>query len=321
MARKIWLITCNTFIETMRQPVFCLIVFISGYIIAFSPCFAMFTMLENTQLVQDMGLATMLLSGLALSVFSAFNVVTQEIDRRTALTLLAKPVGRLEFIVGKYLGIAGGLAVAMYLLGIVLVLTVRIGVPEAAYMELDHVALWAVLIAAVLTPVLGAAANYFFDKPFTSSAMLYGLVVFTIAIGVAGFLDEKGKAQAFFANMDSQTVTACLLLLMAVWVLAAAAVAVSTRANFGVTLLVCVTLFMLGLVSDYLFGRHAATSALARVMYAAVPNLQVFWMADALADKKTIPLEYVCRAGGYAGAYALGLVFVAAALFQEREMS
>ena len=60
---------------------------------------------------------------------------------------------------------------------------------------------------------------------------------------------------------------------------------------------------------------------LARVAYAAVPNLQVFWMADAINDKKSIPFSYMARAGAYALLYATGLLFVALSLFQEREIA
>ena len=321
MIRKVLLIASNTFVEALRQPVFCLIVFIAGYLIAFSPCFTMFTLLENVKLVQDMGLASMFLAGLTLAVFSAYNVLSQEIERKTVLTLMSKPVGRVEFILGKYLGIAGALSVGMYLLMVVLVLTVRIGVPEAAYSKLDRVALWLEVGAVLVTVALGAGANYFFDKPFTSSTMLYGVVVFSVSLVTAGFLDKSGKPQAFFANMDVQTVVAGGLLLMGVLVLAAAAVAVATRANFGITLIVCALVFLLGLMSDFLFGRHAGTSILARVLYTLVPNLQAFWVTDAVTSGRPIPFSYVCRVGCYAGVYSLAMVMAGVALFQEREIS
>lgn len=321
MVQRIWLIASNTFVETIRQPVFCLILLIAGYLIGFSPCLAMFTMLENLKLVQDMGLATLFLAGLALAVFSSYTVVTQEIEKRTVLTLMAKPVGRVDFVFGKFLGIAAGIAVAAYLLTTILLFTLRVGVKGAAYSEIDHVALWFELGAVLASVLLALSANYFFDKPFTSSVVLYGLIVFTLCLVVAGFVDSKGRLQPFFANMDGQTAIACGVLLMGVLVLTAAALAVATRANFGVTLTVCVVLFLLGLVSDYLFGRHASTSLMARIAYAALPNLQVFWLSDALAAKKTIPLGYVCRVAGYASIYSFGLVLAAASLFQEREIS
>lgn len=321
MIQKIWLIASNTFIETIRQPVFCLILFIAGYLIGFSPCFAMFTMLENVKLVQDMGLATIFLAGLALAVFSSYTMVTQEIEKRTVLTLMAKPVGRAEFILGKYLGIAAGIAAAHYLLTIILVLTIRVGVKGAAYSEVDHVALFAELAAVFSVLVLALSANYFFDNPFTSSAILYGLLVFTLFFVAAGFLNNKWQLQPFFANMDGQTVIACAVLLMGVLLLAAAALAVATRANFAIILVVCVVLFVLGLVSDYLFGRHAGSNVMASVAYAALPNLQIFWLADALGARKTIPLSYVCRVAGYASLYSSALILAAVTLFQEREIS
>ena len=321
MMQRIWLIASTTFIETIRQPVFCLVVLIAGSMIGFSPCFAMFTMLEGVKLVRDMGLGSMMLAGLALAAFSASSAIAQEIHKKTVLTLMAKPVGRFEFIVCKYLGIAAGLAVAMYLLSVVLVLTVRIGVPEAAYTKLDHLALWAELAAVLGAVVIGVAANYFFDKSFTASAVLYGLITFTVCFVAVCFVDAKGELQPFSKGADPQLLKACLLLLMGVLVLAAVAVAVASRGDFGVTLFVCTLVFLLGLVSDYLFGRPEAGSLVARVAYAAVPNLQVFLMADAVNSDKPIPLGYIWRAGAYASLYSSALILVALSLFQEREIS
>ncbi len=334
MIQRIWLIAATTFIETIRQPVYCLIIFIAGYLIGFSPCFTMFTMLEGVKLVRDMGLGSMMLAGLALGVFSASSVITQELEKRTVLTLMSKPVGRFEWIVGKYLGIAAGLAAAMYILSIVLQFTTRMGVPEAAYTKLDYYPLWAELAAFFGAVFIGIAANYFFDKSFTATAVVYGLATFTLCFVAVSFVSKSGELQAFSKGVDFQLAKACALVTMAVLVLAAAAVAVATRGNFAAALVVCVVLFMLGLVSDYLFGRPAVEEAsqavttaarvkvwLAHAAYAALPNLQVFWMSDAVNDKKTIPLAYLARAAAYAGLYASGLICVALCLFQEREMS
>ena len=53
-------------------------------------------------------------------------------------------------------------------------------------------------------------------------------------------------------------------------------------------------------MSDYLFGKRAESGSWwAGVVYAVVPNWQLFWMADALEGKKSIPWAYVGKAFGY----------------------
>ena len=54
--------------------------------------------------------------------------------------------------------------------------------------------------------------------------------------------------------------------------------------------------------------------------YAILPNIQVFWMVDALSDDRTIPWRYMASAFGYAGLYILALLALAAALFETREV-
>ena len=131
MALKALTIAGNAFRETLRQPVFCVVLGVAILATALSPTFAMFTLMEGEKLVQDMGLSTMLLAGLLLAVLSASHVVTEEIRGRTALMVVARPVSRASFVLGKFLGVALAQVVAAYLLTLVLVMTIRIGVPRS----------------------------------------------------------------------------------------------------------------------------------------------------------------------------------------------
>ena len=81
-------------------------------------------------------------------------------------------------------------------------------------------------------------------------------------------------------------------------------------------------LFALGLMSNYLFQPEAGSLSLIKsVFYALLPNWQVFWLADALATRKTIPLAYL----GYAAIYVLlyiGLCSMWAVLvFRDKEIA
>jgi hypothetical protein len=64
---------------------------------------------------------------------------------------------------------------------------------------------------------------------------------------------------------------------------------------------------MMGLMSDYLFGRNAAANKLAALLYAITPNWQHFWGVDAL-NGAGVPWVYVTHAAAYAALYLAGLL-------------
>jgi hypothetical protein len=80
--------------------------------------------------------------------------------------------------------------------------------------------------------------------------------------------------------------------------------------------------FLLGLTSDYFFGRPAAAGAWwAQALYTVTPNWQLFWLADALEPEKTIPWSYVGKALGYVMAYLGAALALALFLFEDRELN
>jgi hypothetical protein len=87
-----------------------------------------------------------------------------------------------------------------------------------------------------------------------------------------------------------------------------------------VTLSACIGVFLLGLVSDYVFGRFAGTYLWARLGRFLVPNLQVFWISDAIYEGSTVPLRYILITASYAVCYAAGILALAVALFQRRQV-
>ena len=109
---------------------------------------------------------------------------------------------------------------------------------------------------------------------------------------------------------------------MALLILAALALACSTRLEVIPTLSVCSALFLLGLVSDYFWGTRAAHgNGWASVLYSITPNWQLFWVSDLLEGKGPIPAGYLARALGYTVAYVGATLALALALFEDRELS
>ncbi|GIX05362.1 MAG: hypothetical protein KatS3mg114_1231 [Planctomycetaceae bacterium] len=94
--------------EAVRQPVYALALAVSIIILVLNTFLPFFSLGEDIKMLKDCGLATILISGLLIGVWTASTSVAEEIEGKTAITLLSKPINRRQFIVGKYIGIMQG---------------------------------------------------------------------------------------------------------------------------------------------------------------------------------------------------------------------
>lgn len=252
--RQIFTIAANTFTEAIRQPVYLIILGCSMGLILLSPYFTLFAMLENNRMIKDMGLSTLLLTGLLLAAFSASSVIYKEIENKTILTVISKPVSRVGFILGKYLGLLAGLLLAEYLLTLILIHVARTEITEAAYSDTDYPVLLGYLAATAFSLGIAVFANFFYKRPFTSSAVVLAIPIYTVIFLILCVLNNKWSFQPF--TLDTQLALAAFLIFLATAVLTALATAGSTRLGPLSTLVLCIAVFCAGLLSDYLLTKH-----------------------------------------------------------------
>ena len=319
--RKLFTIAQNTFTESIRQPVFFIVLMLAGLLIALGPAFSFFTLMQGDRLLKDNGLATMLLACLLLGVFSAAGVVSREIENKTAATVLSKPMGRGMFIVGKFMGIAGTLVVAVYIMSIIYLIIMRYGVKLAVWEDPDHPVTTFLSLAFVLTVIFGAIANFFFGKNFCSSAIASAVPVFTIVFFTLCFIGKDWSLQPFGYKVRWFLLVGSLLVLFSAFVLTAVAVALSTRLHLVAALTITFLVFVLGLMSDFLFLKLSAEYLPVRMIYALVPNMQYFWIADALETGKGVSGDYVLMVFLYTVVVVAAILAFAAYLFEERELA
>jgi ABC-type transport system involved in multi-copper enzyme maturation permease subunit len=312
-------IAANTFTEVIRQPIYLIVIGCGSAMILLSPYFTMFTLLENNKMVKDMGLSTILLCGLLLAAFSASNVIYQEVENKTLLVVICKPVSRASFIIGKYLGVLLGLLAAQYLLMLVLGQTVRTEITEAMYSKSDHPVWVGYLIATLFSLSMAAFANFFYEKPFTSAAITFALPAFTLIFLVLCLVDSNWHLQPFAKPLEAQIFIASFVIFLATAVLCAVATTASTRLGPIPTMGLCSAVFLLGLFSDYLFGRNVNSSWLAQLCYNVIPNLQIYWLADAVVVERQIPFNYLHQVLLYTLLFVAAMLSFAIVLFQERE--
>ena len=110
--------------EAVRQPVFLLCLAIAISILCINFVVPFFTLGDDVKMVKDCGLATTLITGLLIAVWTASTSVAEEIEGKTAMTLLSKPINRRQFVLGKYIGIVQ--AILWYMLPVITIFLILI---------------------------------------------------------------------------------------------------------------------------------------------------------------------------------------------------
>ena len=319
--RQFFTIAANAFMELIRQPVFLLLMTGSVAFELFLAVPYYFAFGDEPKLVKNSALAVMLLSGLLGAVLSASASLAREIRTGTALAVLSKPIGRAQFLLAKYAGLAAALTLLTYVNLIGVLLCSRMAFD--AYGRTDLAALGIFATGVAIAYSLGGFSNFFLRRPFVSDAVLALVVMATLAALVIARFTQQQQSLSTVAQVDWRLVPAGILILFALWILAALALACSTRLDTIPTLAVCSAFFLIGLMSDYFFGQRAeAGNWWASTLYTVIPNWQLFWFADALdMGKSTFQWGYVGKAFAYVVAYAGAALAIGTALFEERELS
>src|SRR5439155_1656042 len=242
--------------ELVRQPVFLLLMTCAAVFNVFLAAVPYFGFGDDPKLVKDSTLAVMLLSGLFGAVLNASASVAHEIRSGTALAVLAKPVGRAQFLLAKYLGLAAAILILFALL-------VLAGLALACSTRFEMIPTLAICTGIFL---LGLMSDYLFGRraePVWMTNLQAELNNPQLTGEQKTLLQEL--VEKYDRNKDGR------LDLPEQNTLSTQDRQRLTRAGLG--------------------GRWWAS-----VLYTIVPNWQLFWLADALEGKNRIPWSYVGRA-------------------------
>lgn len=99
-------IAVNTFRETLRDKVFYNLVIYALLMIGSALVLGTLSIGEQGKIIKDIGLASIDLFGVLLAIFVGVGLISREIERRTIYTVIAKPVHRYQFLLGRYAGLA-----------------------------------------------------------------------------------------------------------------------------------------------------------------------------------------------------------------------
>jgi ABC-type transport system involved in multi-copper enzyme maturation permease subunit len=158
-------IALNTFREAIRDRVLYLLLAFALILIGVSRLLSLLTVGDEGKIIKDVGLSAISVFGVLTAVFVGVSLVFKEIERRTVYTLLANPVRRWQFVVGKFFGLLAVLAmnVGMMTLALSVILLVRGESPWALFsavllilVELAIVTAFALLFSSLTNPILAA---------------------------------------------------------------------------------------------------------------------------------------------------------------------
>ncbi|HEY1683446.1 MAG TPA: ABC transporter permease subunit [Tepidisphaeraceae bacterium] len=119
---RTFVIIRHTFREAVVQPIYSLLLALGAVILVIFSLLPFFTLGEDTTMFKSVGLDIVLILVLIATLFATSKSIYEEIEDRTMLTLMSKPIAKWEVLFGKYLGIALSALLGVFCLGLLLIL-------------------------------------------------------------------------------------------------------------------------------------------------------------------------------------------------------
>ncbi len=301
-----------SFQSCVRQPFFSLIIVVAYLFILSSPAFTMFTMLNAARLIQDMSMGTILMVVMAVSVLGTSSIVAGEVEEKTAALMLSKPISRITFLTGKFFGVALSLLLVVIPLGAVLIMTLFMGVPEAAYSEVNYPTLWFELLPLAGALVVAAGASYYADRHFAST-FIYSLNIMVLISLIILHLLNRGALK-----MD--LLQPVLFMWMAGVLIAPISALFSLQGSVLFTLLLSFFVFITGLTASYFLG-DMTDKPLIRIIYPLIPNFQVYWVEEVWTKGEKLTGAYIWDAVKYTVIYCTAMLFLGWSFWENRELT
>ena len=310
--------------ECLREPVFYLMLLAALIMIGLFPYFSMFVFRQQIRLVCDSSMATTMLFGLFAAVLCSARTISREMKNGTVLLLMSKPVSRFSFVIAKMCGILTSLTLFVFICNAATWLSVLIAKDQ--FRQSKPLLAWecgTICIAAIY----GGARNFFAQKSFSSNAVLAMAVIYPIVAAVSHSIRASGLDEVLLADRESFMAARVLLpalcmLFFAVWIMGVISSALATRMEIVGNLMVCLILFLIGMVLHYFAAMAFGTgSAGALLCTSLVPNWQLFWMGDALSNRIHIPVSYFVWTLVYSVLYCAAWTGWAFFLFQDSELA
>jgi Cu-processing system permease protein len=305
---RIQTIAMNSYREAVRARILLGLAGVAFAVSLFSVVIGSFTLDNSTRVVSDLGAASISIFSIAVSVVIGATSLHRELEQKTIFPILARPLGRGEFVVGKFLGTL--LTIGVFIAadsGLVLTLLALLGGGDARL---------ALGLGFGLVVALGVWA---WRVPW---ARTYGPIPFSIALLAVGVL-----VSAATPPERRLVLTAALLSVMEVSVITAFATMLSAFSSPFLSAMQTVGVWIIGRNSDALdkfptkfFGEAVAGAA--KVLGKIVPNLQIFAPRRPFLTGESVDVDrvqYLLLALGTSVGWTVAMLAAAVIIFRQRD--
>ncbi len=191
-------VAVNTFKEAIRDKILYNLILFALILIGASILLSTLTFVEKSKIIMDFGLASINIFGVLMAIFLGISLVSKEIEKKTLYTVLAKPISRTEFLLGKYAGLLLTLAINTAIMTVGLCLALM-------YNQLS----WKLPVMTVLPRLLEAIGMIYLELAIiTAVALLFSsfttttlAAIFTLSIYVMGHI--SGDLMTMGEKLDS----------------------------------------------------------------------------------------------------------------------
>jgi len=161
--KPVWVLAINTFREVIRDRILYALILFAFLLIGLSLALGQLSFAEQARISANFGMSAIHLCAVALAIFVGSNLVYKEIEKKTIMTILVRPISRLQFIFGKALGLSmvivtmvGGLALilALVFVGLGQPVGVRFAIVLAGLLAESMVLLGVTILFSMITKPL-----------------------------------------------------------------------------------------------------------------------------------------------------------------------
>ncbi|GAB4150912.1 MAG: hypothetical protein Tsb009_26050 [Planctomycetaceae bacterium] len=277
--------------EAVRQPVFILMMLLSIAFLVISVFVPYFSFGEDVKMLKDCGLATILVSCLLMAVWTSSTSISAEIEGKTTMTLLSKPVNRRQFIVGKYFGILQAVIFLMIPLSLCFLALI--------YYKVGYDAREA-----------GKQVTDAFEW-----------------VDVSFLPFQWPRATQLRWDVTVQIIPGLALIFFEAAILTAISVAIATRAPMIVNIVSCLAIYIVGHLAPKIVETSQENQLLENVQFVSqmiatiLPSLEMFNTQTAVATGAIVPPDYIGWSAVYCTAYSTAAVLLAFILFEDHDLA
>ncbi|NUP14386.1 MAG: ABC transporter permease subunit [Polyangiaceae bacterium] len=306
MLQRVQTIALAAYRESVRARILLGLAGVAFAVSVFSLVIASFTLNNAPRVVSDLGAASISIFGIAVAIVIGATSLYRELEQKTIFPILARPIGRGEYVVGKYLGLMLTLGVFIAAdSGLVLCLCSVISGASAGLV---------LGVGVGLAVVLGALAYKF------AWFRTFGFIPWAIAFLVAGAV-LAGNAP----DERRLVLTSAFLSFLEIGIIAAFANLLSSFSSPFLSALLTVGVWIIGRSADSLdrFPKQyfGSISDVAKVFGKLVPNLQLYVPPRPLltGEAPVDRVDYVLLATGTAVGWSIGMLALAVLIFRRRD--